>query len=94
MNKILLDYYNLSFNEEELRRYLDEIDNVIEEVDFNNIESVIKDTLFYISESKNITSEDLEVFDKDTIIGFINELNKIFVEDNKEIIKQMNLKKC
>ena len=94
MNKLLLDYFNIQFNSEELIKYLDEIYNYIEEVDINNLESVIKDTLFYISESDKIDEEELEVFDKETIINFINELNKKFVEENQPILKKVGLKKC
>lgn len=94
MNKLLLDNFNISFNSEELLRYLADIKNNIEEVDFNNLESVIKDTLFYISESQNISNEELEVFDKDVIINFINELNKKFAKENHRILKKIGLKKC
>lgn len=94
MNKLLLDYFNESFASEELIKYLDEINNNIEEVDFNNIESVIKDTLFYISESNKIDEEELEVFDKEIIINFIKELNKKFTEENKHILKKVGLKIC
>ena len=93
MNKILLDYYNLEFDEKELRRYISSINNNIEEVDFNNIESVIKDTLFYIYESNNIMNTELEVFDKEVIINFINELNKQFSIDNKDVIEKYLSKK-
>ena len=94
MNKMLLDYFNISFDSEGLIKYLDTIRNYIKEVDINNLESVIKDTLFYISESKNIDDEELEVFDKEIIIYFINELNKKFTEDNQHILKKAGLKKC
>ena len=94
MNRILLDCFNISFDSEELIKYLDGIKNYIEEVDINNLASVIKDTLFYISESNRIDEEELEVFDKEIIINFINELNKKFTENNQPILKKIGLKKC
>ena len=92
MNKLLLEHFNLSFDKDELIRYLDEINNNFDEVDFNNLESVIKDTLFYIEESQNITDNDLEVFNKDIIINFINELNEKFTGENKHVLKKVGLR--
>ena len=80
------------FNENELREYINEIENNIEEVDFKNIESVIRDTLLYIKESKNTDDTNLKVFDKNIIINFINELNNNFYRENKQLIKKVGLK--
>ena len=94
MNKLLLEYFEIIFNENELREYINEIENNIEEVDFKNIESVIRDTLFYIKESKNNNDTNLKVFDKNIIINFINELNNKFSEENKQLLKKVGLKRC
>lgn len=94
MNKLLLEYFEIRFNEDELREYINEIENNIEEVDFKNIESVIRDTLFYIEESKGTDDRNLEVFDKNIIIKFINELNNKFSEENKQLLKKVGLKRC
>lgn len=92
MNKLLLEYFRIMFNENELREYINEIENNIEEVDFKNIESVIRDTLLYIEESKNTDDTNLKVFDKNIIINFINELNNNFYRENKQLIKKVGLK--
>ena len=94
LNKLLLEYFNISFTENELTRYINDINNYIDEVDFNNIKSVIKDTLFYISKSQTITDNELEVFDKERVINFIEELNKKFIKENQKVIKKVGLKKC
>lgn len=92
MNKLLLDFFKLEFNEKELRSYISEINNTIEEVDFRNIDSVIRDTLFYINASRNIFDMNLKVFDENIVINFINELNKKFTDENIHILRKAGLK--
>ena len=92
MNKLLLNYYGIQFDESELRKYINLINSDIEEVDIINLESIILDTLSYIKESQNIKEDNLEVFDKNLIIRFINELNNKFVDENKQILKKVGFR--
>ena len=89
MNKLLLDYYEVEFNEEYIRSIIPRFINPgVDEVDYNNIESVIVDTLSYIEESRKRKENKLQVFDEKSVINFIDESNNKFIEDNKVLIKK------
>jgi hypothetical protein len=90
MNKILLDYYGVSFNEDELRKVLPLFVNPgIEEVDYKNIEAVFRETNNYINESNNVSDKSLNVFDQDKVINFINDVTSKFYDENKELVKKI-----
>ena len=90
MNKILLDYYGVEFNEEELRKFLSEFKNPgIEEVDYKNIESVFRETRNYINESMSIKDSSLRVFDKEKVIKFIDDVSCKFSYENNDLIHKL-----
>ena len=94
INKLLLDYYNVTFNEEELRQYLKLFTNPgIDEVDFKNILSVFNETNGYIKESMECKDMTLNVFNKDNIINFIDYISNKFIDENEAVVKQMVKKK-
>ena len=90
MNKILLDYYGVSFDEGELRKVLPFFINPgIEEVDYANIEAVFRETNGYIAESKAALDTSLNVFDQDKVVSFINDVSTKFENDNPDLIQKL-----
>ena len=90
MNKILLEKYGVSFDENELRCVLPFFKNPgIEEVDYANIETVFRETNGYIDESKSAKDTNLNVFDQDRVISFIDEVSTKFEEENPDLIHKL-----
>lgn len=89
MNKLVLTNYRINFDEDLLRKGLKLYPNPgISEVDFENIETVIKETKSYIEDSEDANIADLRVFDPNKIISFINEVGTDFVEQYSQYVKR------
>lgn len=82
MNKIVLDAYGIAIDTDRLIRWArDNFKNPgIEEVDYYRIEAVLNSLNKYIASSHAIEGCDLDVFDKDDIIQFINDICKEFID--------------
>lgn len=82
MNKIVLDAYGIDIDIEELINWAkDNFKNPgIEEVDYELIESVLRSLKKYIDSSIALDGAELDVFDKDDIISFIDDTCKSFIE--------------
>jgi len=97
MNKMLLEYYGTSFDEDEYMAFVPFFKNPgIEEVDYKNVRDVIKNTASYIKESCLEKSNVLNVFDKNKVVSFIDEISENFLMNyynqiplkNKKILKK------
>ena len=89
INNLLLKKYKIEFNEDNIRKVLPKFKNPgIEEVDYNNVEQIISDMKIFIEESKKRNNNELKVLDKNEIINFIEESPKIFIKENKELLKK------
>lgn len=90
MNKILLEKYGVTFNETELRKMLPLFINPgIEEVDYENIESVFRETNGYIAESMAAKDTSLNVFDQDRVVSFIDDVSTKFADENPELVRKL-----
>lgn len=89
MNKLVLNYYDIKFNEDILRKGFKLYKNPgITEVDYANIESVIIETKSYIKDSEKTDATDLKIFDPNKIIGFIDEVGGYFVSQYPQYVKK------
>ncbi len=81
MNKLLLEQYGTCFNPEKLLENvdLDFVNPGIEEVDYQNIISVISKTATFIQESYQVEDSSLNVFDKSRVESFISEVSLGFI---------------
>ncbi len=87
MNKILLEYFSCNFDKEKLLGDVDEFRNPgIEEVNFENIKEVLNKTEGFIKESYQCNGNDLNIFDKDMVIKFINDVVSNFINDYGYIV--------
>ncbi len=91
MNKIILDYFKLSSDFEELYNFArsEFINPGIDEVDFKNIIKVLDKTVKYITQSNFIQFENLTIFDVEKIKLFIPSLVESFINEFKEIIDEI-----
>jgi hypothetical protein len=90
MNKLVLNYYGINFDEKVLRDGFKLYKNPgISEVNFENIESVIIETKSYIEDSESSNENDLKVFDSSKIIEFIDEVGKDFEEQYPQYVKKI-----
>ena len=88
MNKLVLKFYGIKFNEDILRKALILCNNPgITEVKFENIESVIRETKSYIKDSETTNEKDLKIFDSNKIINFINEIGEEFNREYPQYVK-------
>lgn len=91
INKILLENYNISFNEKKLLEYVVNFINPgIEEVDYSKIISVLNKTNNFINESYNNKENNLNIFDLDIIKNFINVVLDNFIEDYDYLLNRTN----
>lgn len=92
INKILLDYYNIVFDQ---NKFLDAvryfINPGVEEVDYSNIIEIINKTNTFISDSYKCNDSNLNVFDEEIIKKFIDNISKSFFENYDYLI---NKSKC
>lgn len=89
MNKLVLTNYHINFDENLLRQGLKLYPNPgIEEVHFENIESVIRETNSYIKDSENADITDLKIFNPTKIIDFIDEVGNDFISQHSQYIKK------
>ncbi len=89
MNKLFLDKYNIKFDGNALlssTKYF--INPGIEEVDYNNVSSVINKTSEFISDSYNLDNTDLKIFDIEIVNEFISFVVSSFMETYSEIIEK------
>lgn len=92
MNKILLDYYGCSFDKDRLLKRVDSFTNPgIEEVDFNNIISVINKTATFISQSYEEKDSNLNIFDENMIKNFIDYVAIGFIQKYSELLELYNV---
>ncbi len=89
MNSLLLEKYNIDFNESTLINYLPNYHNPgIEEVSFSSIKDIIKDTYTYIKESKKLSNKSLNVFKEEEIYNFIEEVTSHFIKEYNIYLKE------
>ena len=87
MNRILLEHFGLEFDGERLKKQAQSFKNPgIEEVDFENITKVLNKTESFIKESYAESDINLNIFDKDQVIDFINENAYGFIEKYKDVL--------
>ena len=89
MNKLFLEKYNIKFDSNALlssTKYF--INPGIEEVDYNNVSSVINKTSKFISDSYNLDNTDLKIFDIEIVNEFISFVVSSFMETYSEIIEK------
>ena len=91
MNKILLNYYNVSFDFEYFCNCASKnfINPGITEVDYDNITNVLKNTLSYIEQSNNIQGSNLNIFDIEKVKLFIPRVVNNFINDYKFILNEI-----
>lgn len=81
MNKILLEHYGSSFDKERLLESASHFDNPgIEEVDYENITSIINKTDSFIKDSYAITDSKLNIFDDEVVKQFISKVVEEFIQ--------------
>lgn len=89
MNKLVLTNYKINFDVDLLRKGLKLYPNPgIKEVNFENIESVIRETNSYIKDSETADISNLKIFDSNKILEFIDEVGNKFIDQNNEYIKK------
>lgn len=87
INRVLLEYYGIEFDEAELRKFISLFKNPgIEEVDCSNIESIFSKFQSSINEAKSLRKFDLRVFDEDKVIKFIDDVVSKFSDENDALI--------
>ncbi len=80
MNKVLLDYFKVTFDEEEMMKATSDFVNPgILEVDYGKIGTIIKKMKGFIDESMAISSMKLNVFDEKQVIKFIVDVVDMFI---------------
>lgn len=91
MNKIILNYYNVSFDFEYFCNYASKnfINPGINEVDYNNITDVLKNTRNYIEQSNDIKENNLNVFDVEKVKLFVPRVVDNFINDYKFILDKI-----
>ncbi len=81
MNKMLLEYFNSSFDVEKLMEAAETFENPgIEEVDFRNIISIIKKTARFIAESYEAEGSNLNIFSEERVKEFVESTAESFIE--------------
>ena len=88
MNKILLEYYNTSFDPDTLLEYAKTNFNNpgIEEVDYSKIIGIILKTKKYIDDSYDLSETTLNVFDEEIVKEFINEVVTSFLDEYDSLV--------
>ena len=100
MNKLLLEQYGTCFNLEKLLENvdLDFVNPGIEELDYQNIISVISKTATFIQESYQVEDRSLNVFDKSRVESFISEVSLGFISTYSALLpvnrSSKEYKKC
>lgn len=80
MNKILLNYFKFTFDEEEIIKATEDFVNPgINEVDYGKIDTIIRKMKSFIDESMAISSVKLNVFDEKQVIDFIINVVDMFI---------------
>lgn len=87
MNAIFLAQFHTAFDYDSLVASASSFTNPgIEEVDYENILSVLNKTLSFIKDSYALTDSTLRVFDENIVRNFIPEVVSSFIEKYEEII--------
>ena len=88
LNKILLEYYNTSFDPDTLLEYAKTNFNNpgIEEVDYSKIVGIILKTKKYIDDSYDLSETTLNVFDEEIVKEFINEVVTSFLDEHDSLV--------
>lgn len=88
MNKLLLERFGTSFNQDEFTSFAQEnfINPGIEEVSFTKITQIINDTNRFIEESYNMNEQELAVFTEEQIIKFVDYVVEQFMKEYKTTI--------
>ena len=88
LNKILLEYYNTSFDPDTLLEYAKTNFNNpgIEEVDYSKIIGIILKTKKYIDDSYDLSETTLNVFDEEIVKEFINEVVTSFLDEHDSLV--------
>lgn len=87
MNRILLDKYDIKMNYKELLESIKYFKNPgIEEVDYNDIDSILYLTAKYIIDSYKLTENKLLIFNLDSVYRFIDLAAERFLKDYNEYI--------
>lgn len=88
MNKLLLEQFGTSFNQDEFTSFAQEnfINPGIEEVSFTKITQIINDTNRFIEESYNMNEQELAVFTEEQIIKFVDYVVEQFMKEYKTTI--------
>ena len=91
MNKIILNHYNVFFDFEYFCNYARKnfVNPGINEVDYDNIINVLKNTLSYIEQSNNIQGSKLNIFDIEKVKLFIPRVVDNFINDYKFILNEI-----
>lgn len=91
MNKILLNHYNVSFDFEYFCNYASKnfVNPGINEVDYDNITNILKNTLSYIEQSNNIQGSNLNIFDIEKVKLFVPRVVDNFINDYKFILNEI-----
>lgn len=91
MNKILLNHYNVSFDFEYFCNYASKnfVNPGINEIDYDNITNVLKNTLSYIEQSNNIQGSNLNIFDIEKVKLFVPRVVDNFINDYKFILNEI-----
>lgn len=93
MNKLLLEHYGSTFDIERLQEASASFQNPgIEEVDFENIGTVLAKTAAFIKESYEAGDSTLNIFDKQQVIDFIDENAKSFVSQYQHLLPKATQK--
>lgn len=89
MNTILLNKYQTAFDYEGLMASTNEFTNPgIEEVDYQNITSVLNKTADFIKDSYTLVDSSLKVFDEEVILNFIPQVVEDFITNYQDLILQ------
>ena len=91
MNHILLNHYNVSFDFEYFCNYASKnfVNPGINEVDYDNITNILKNTLSYIEQSNNIQGSNLNIFDIEKVKLFVPRVVDNFINDYKFILNEI-----
>lgn len=89
MNAVLLNQYQTAFDYDALVESAPTFTNPgIEEVDYQNIVSVLNKTAAFIKESYALTDSTLKVFDENIVAGFIPEVVETFIAKYGKLISE------
>ena len=91
MNKLILNYYNISFAFNDLYNYAcNNFTNPgINEVDYKNIFNVLKNTVKYIEQSNSTKYSELSVFDTNKVKLFIPKIVDNFICEYSNLINEV-----